>query len=65
MTLDEWENFLERIGQDDGDAEPEENSAAALERRFWVSYRGQTLARTGFMSTFLIFWLYLVKILVD
>nr|GEV05479.1 callose synthase 10 [Tanacetum cinerariifolium] len=44
---DEWENFLERIKQDNsGDLELQENSADALELRFWVSYRGQTLART-------------------
>lgn len=46
--IDEWENFLERINQDNsGDVELQENSADALELRFWVSYRGQTLARTG------------------
>ncbi|EPS70833.1 hypothetical protein M569_03926, partial [Genlisea aurea] len=45
--VDEWENFLERIGRvDSGDAELQENSASALELRFWASYRGQTLART-------------------
>ncbi|PWA41263.1 glucan synthase-like 8 [Artemisia annua] len=44
---DEWDNFLERIKQDNsGDVELQENSADALELRFWVSYRGQTLART-------------------
>nr|XP_048330411.1 callose synthase 10 isoform X2 [Ziziphus jujuba var. spinosa] len=45
---DEWENFLERIGRGDstGDAELQENSSDSLELRFWVSYRGQTLART-------------------
>ncbi|XP_042027925.1 callose synthase 10-like isoform X1 [Salvia splendens] len=44
---DEWENFLERIGKgDSGDAELQESSTSALELRFWVSYRGQTLART-------------------
>lgn len=44
---DEWENFLERIGQNDsGDADLQESSASALELRFWASYRGQTLART-------------------
>ncbi|XP_051147585.1 callose synthase 10 [Andrographis paniculata] len=42
---DEWENFLERLDQTDAD-EFEENSDAALELRFWASYRGQTLART-------------------
>ncbi|XP_010545981.1 PREDICTED: callose synthase 10 isoform X2 [Tarenaya hassleriana] len=45
---DEWENFLERIGRADstGDADLQESSTDALELRFWVSYRGQTLART-------------------
>ncbi|CAM8922119.1 unnamed protein product [Rhodiola kirilowii] len=45
---DEWENFLERIGRGEstGDAELQESSSDSLELRFWVSYRGQTLART-------------------
>ncbi|KAL2933328.1 Callose synthase 10 [Bienertia sinuspersici] len=45
---DEWENFLERIdrGDSSGDADFEESSSDNLELRFWVSYRGQTLART-------------------
>ncbi|XAR67942.1 1,3-beta-glucan synthase [Bertholletia excelsa] len=43
---DEWDNFLERIGRGDiGDSELKDSSDA-LELRFWVSYRGQTLART-------------------
>lgn len=46
--LDEWENFLERIGRGgSGDTEIQESSTDALELRFWASYRGQTLARTG------------------
>lgn len=54
MTFsDEWENFLERIGKgDSGDAELQESSTSALELRFWASYRGQTLARTGFADFF-------------
>jgi callose synthase len=46
---DEWENFLERIGRAEstGDADLQENSGDSLELRFWASYRGQTLARTG------------------
>lgn len=46
---DEWDNFLERIGRGDAtrDAELQENSSDSLELRFWASYRGQTLARTG------------------
>ncbi|RID61679.1 hypothetical protein BRARA_E00810 [Brassica rapa] len=45
---DEWENFLERIGRSDstGDADLQESATDALELRFWVSFRGQTLART-------------------
>ncbi|XP_062116060.1 callose synthase 10 isoform X2 [Humulus lupulus] len=45
---DEWKNFLERIGRADStaDAELQKSSSDALELRFWVSYRGQTLART-------------------
>lgn len=49
---DEWDNFLERIGKGDSDAELQENSSSALELRFWASYRGQTLARTGFKALF-------------
>ncbi|XP_043723776.1 callose synthase 10 isoform X2 [Telopea speciosissima] len=45
---DEWVNFLERIGRGEstGEADLEESSSDSLELRFWVSYRGQTLART-------------------
>ncbi|XP_027351814.1 callose synthase 10 isoform X1 [Abrus precatorius] len=45
---DEWENFLERIGRgaSTGDVELQRSSSDSLELRFWVSYRGQTLART-------------------
>ncbi|KAG7951972.1 hypothetical protein I3843_12G034200 [Carya illinoinensis] len=45
---DEWNNFLERIGRggDTRDADLQESSSDSLELRFWVSYRGQTLART-------------------
>nr|KAJ0213847.1 hypothetical protein LSAT_V11C400188290 [Lactuca sativa] len=44
---DEWENFLERIGRvNTGDVELQDSATDALELRFWVSYRGQTLART-------------------
>ncbi|KAH9316295.1 hypothetical protein KI387_024922, partial [Taxus chinensis] len=45
---DEWKNFLERIGRDEGTLESElqENSNDLLELRLWASYRGQTLART-------------------
>ncbi|KAK9726727.1 hypothetical protein RND81_05G233500 [Saponaria officinalis] len=45
---DEWENFLERInpGKSSGGVDFDANSSDNLELRFWVSYRGQTLART-------------------
>ncbi|KAJ4962108.1 hypothetical protein NE237_022018 [Protea cynaroides] len=45
---DEWVNFLERIGRAEstGEADLQESSIDSLELRFWVSYRGQTLART-------------------
>ena len=48
MTLDEWENYLERVneGKSTGNAEVQQ-SKSELELRFWASYRGQTLARTG------------------
>lgn len=46
---DEWENFLARIGRDENapDSELSDNQNDMLELRFWASYRGQTLARTG------------------
>lgn len=48
FILDEWDNFLERTDRgDSGDAELQENSRDSLDLRFWASYRGQTLARTG------------------
>ncbi|RZC85632.1 hypothetical protein C5167_026304 [Papaver somniferum] len=45
---DEWFNFLERIGREVSikDEELLASSTDNLELRFWVSYRGQTLART-------------------
>ncbi|KAF7837120.1 callose synthase 9 [Senna tora] len=46
---DEWKNFLARIGRDEDalDSELFDNPSDILELRFWASYRGQTLARTG------------------
>ncbi|KAK1286687.1 Callose synthase 10 [Acorus calamus] len=45
---DEWENFLERTGSGESTVDPiQGGSRDALELRFWASYRGQTLARTG------------------
>ncbi|KAL6641747.1 hypothetical protein ACP70R_019928 [Stipagrostis hirtigluma subsp. patula] len=44
---DEWANFLERIGRGESSEEDFKDSPSdTLELRFWVSYRGQTLART-------------------
>ncbi|XP_062233797.1 callose synthase 10 isoform X2 [Phragmites australis] len=44
---DEWANFLERIGHGDSSEDDfKDSSSDTLELRFWVSYRGQTLART-------------------
>lgn len=66
--IDEWENLLERIGRGDtGDAELQESSSDSLELRFWASYRGQTLARTGqiylMLSFFFFFFMYLVLVM--
>lgn len=59
--IDEWENFLERIGRgDSADNDISEGSSDALELRFWASYRGQTLARTGLIVLMVIIYLYLV-----
>ncbi|CAD6204740.1 unnamed protein product [Miscanthus lutarioriparius] len=44
---DEWANFLERIGHGESSEDDFKDSPSdTLELRFWVSYRGQTLART-------------------
>jgi callose synthase len=45
MFLDEWKNFLERIGVDSDNEE--EVTGCMDDIRIWASYRGQTLARTG------------------
>jgi callose synthase len=52
-SLDEWANFLERIGvgPDDGEA----LKGYMDDIRLWASYRGQTLARTGNMIV-LLYW---------
>ncbi|KAF8395923.1 hypothetical protein HHK36_019878 [Tetracentron sinense] len=49
VMADEWRNFLARIGRDENalDSELFDNPSDILELRFWASYRGQTLARTG------------------
>lgn len=46
--LDEWKNFLERIGVDPDNEE--EVKGCMDDIRIWASYRGQTLARTGNMK---------------
>lgn len=48
-VADEWKNFLSRIDRDENahDSELFDNPTDILELRFWASYRGQTLARTG------------------
>uniref|UniRef100_A0A0E0L6W8 1,3-beta-glucan synthase n=1 Tax=Oryza punctata TaxID=4537 RepID=A0A0E0L6W8_ORYPU len=44
---DEWANFLERIGRGElSEDDFKDSPSDMLELRFWVSYRGQTLART-------------------
>lgn len=50
FIADEWDNFLERIGRavSTDDDELQQSSSDSLELRFWASYRGQTLARTGY-----------------
>lgn len=51
---------MERIGRgDSGDTDIQEGSSDALELRFWASYRGQTLARTGLIFPMVIMFLYL------
>lgn len=48
LFTDEWANFLERIGRGESSEDDFKDSPSdTLELRFWVSYRGQTLARTG------------------
>lgn len=55
---DEWANFLERIGRGElSEDDFKDSPSDTLELRFWVSYRGQTLARTGQFVFFHFFWL--------
>jgi hypothetical protein len=53
MYTDEWKNFLTRINRDENAADSElfGNPNDILELRLWASYRGQTLARTGLLSS--------------
>lgn len=43
--LDEWKNFLERMGCENLDGLKDKSKEEDL--RNWASYRGQTLGRTG------------------
>lgn len=54
--LDEWKNLLARIGRDESASEDElnDNPNDILELRFWASYRGQTLARTGIIVSVIV-----------
>lgn len=46
--VDEWKNFLERIGQPvDSGEEIFWSDELEEHLRLWASYRGQTLTRTG------------------
>ena len=55
LFADEWKNFLARIGRDENTPESEliDNEDDNLELRFWASYRGQTLSRTGTFYLFI------------
>jgi len=56
FTTDEWKNFLARIGRDENASDTDlfDSASDILELRFWASYRGQTLARTGNVLIYLI-----------
>ena len=63
--LDEWENFLERLGfQKDGDIRKDNelwSGEKELELRHWASTRGQTLLRTGSIVLDFFFCFYITK----
>lgn len=50
LSLDEWNNFLERV-KCYSEEEIKESVDLEEELRLWASYRGQTLTRTG-----ILFW---------
>ena len=58
FIIDEWKNFLARINRDENaqDSELYDSPRDVLELRFWASYRGQTLARTGIYISFSIYF---------
>lgn len=60
LGSDEWRNFLARIGRDENalDSELFESQSDILELRFWASYRGQTLGRTGLTSALCTHYIY-------
>jgi callose synthase len=64
-SADEWRNFLTRINRDENapDSELFGNQNDILELRLWASYRGQTLARTGLLSSINLFVVYLFDML--
>ena len=45
FSLDEWKNFLERMGCENLDTLKDEGKEEEL--RSWASFRGQTLSRSG------------------
>lgn len=48
LLLDEWDNFIERLGCKESELwDTEEN---ILQLRHWASLRGQTLCRTSMLS---------------
>lgn len=51
FLLDEWNNFMERIGCKK-EQEVWENEENILQLRHWASLRGQTLCRTGTFKYF-------------
>lgn len=59
FLLDEWNNFMERLGCKK-ESEVWENDENILQLRHWASLRGQTLCRTGTFKDFFLshsFWL--------
>lgn len=45
ISIDEWKNFLERIGSENLESLNDDQKKEEL--RQWASFRGQTLSRTG------------------
>lgn len=54
MHIDEWNNFLQRVGfSSEEELKGNESDELEEELRRWASYRGQTLTRTGSLLLFL------------